>query len=100
MKNIFLTIIILILLGGCIIPSTHRLIPTKMSEVDKIVGNQPLEYKQGFRDGFDSGCAASGNPYTQFTKDVNRYDNDNLYKQGWNDGYNDSKEDDVRVRVR
>lgn len=101
MKNIFLTLIVLMFLSGCVglIPEpNYRYIPTTMYEVDKMIGNQPLEYKQGFRDGCDSGMDASGNMYSRFSKDVTRYNNDNLYKQGWDDGCDRCKTSNMRVR--
>lgn len=47
---------------------------------------QPEEYKAGFRNGCDSGYSAAGNIYYSFTKDVRRYSEDRLYRQGWDDG--------------
>lgn len=56
--------------------------------VDRTVGaSQPIEYKQGFRAGCDSGYVAAGHPYYSFSKDPARYESEGLYRQGWNDGF-------------
>ena len=60
---------------------------TSMKEVDRKVGDQPQEYKEGYAAGCNSGYVASGHPYYKFTKDIARYESDNLYKQGWEDGF-------------
>lgn len=61
---------------------------TKMQTVDREVGaSQPVSYKEGYKDGCDSGYVASGHPYYKFSKNVIRFNNDSLYKQGWEDGY-------------
>jgi hypothetical protein len=53
--------------------------------------NQPLEYKQGYIDGEKSGCDSVGNPWYKVTKDLQRYADDSLYKQGWDDGFSAGK---------
>lgn len=59
-----------------------------MARVDREVGaGQPVEYKEGYAGGCDSGMKAAGNPYYKFTKDVPRYLADPLYKSGWDDGF-------------
>lgn len=79
MKRLYYLIILVLLLASC---------ATNMSMVDQEVGaGQPQAYKQGYRDGCDSGYVASGHPYYRFSKDVSLYGSDNLYKQGWDDGY-------------
>jgi len=61
---------------------------TSMKQVERQVGaHQPLAYKQGYKDGCDSGYVAAGHPYYKFAKDVTRYGKDELYKQGWDDGF-------------
>jgi len=58
-----------------------------MNAVNRQVGaHQPLAYKQGYADGCDSGYVAAGHPYYKFRKDVSRFTNDELYRQGWEDG--------------
>jgi hypothetical protein len=61
---------------------------TDMQRVEREVGaGQPLQYKEGYMSGCDSGYVAAGHPYYRFSKDVIRYGNDTLYKQGWDDGF-------------
>jgi hypothetical protein len=60
---------------------------TTPQQTERMVGaNQPTEYKEGFKDGCDSGYSAAGHVYYRFTKNVSRYALDELYKQGWDDG--------------
>lgn len=47
----------------------------------------PPGYRQGFAEGCDSGYVAAGHPYYQFKKNPTRYAQDNMYSQGWNDGF-------------
>ena len=68
------------LLSGC---------ATSLRQADSVVGtNQPIEYREGYAEGCDTGTSAAGNPYYHFRKDVNSYRIDALYKQGWDDGFN------------
>lgn len=53
-----------------------------------ISSGQPAEYADGYRDGFQAGQRAAGNPYAAHAKNVDRYLNDQKYKIGWDDGYN------------
>ena len=46
----------------------------------------PAAFRAGYGDGCNSGLVAAGHPYYRFTKDTYRYDEDRLYRQGWNDG--------------
>jgi len=39
-------------------------------------------------EGCDSGRLSSGNNSYLFKKDTNRFETDDVYKQGWNDGFN------------
>jgi len=48
---------------------------------------QPQEYIEGYVDGSSSGYQAAGNPYFKFRKDVDRFLTDDLYSQGWTDGF-------------
>ena len=47
----------------------------------------PLAYADGFDDGCHSGNKAGGSLFDQFKKDVNRFENDSQYAQGWSDGF-------------
>lgn len=61
---------------------------TDMQRVEREIGaGQPLQYKEGYKSGCDSGYVAAGHPYYRFSKDVSRYGSDTLYKQGWDDGF-------------
>ncbi len=47
----------------------------------------PLAYADGFDDGCHSGKKAGGSMFDQFKKDVNRFQKDSQYSQGWSDGF-------------
>jgi hypothetical protein len=47
----------------------------------------PLAYADGFDDGCHSGKKAGGSLFDQFKKDVNRFEKDSQYAQGWSDGF-------------
>ena len=47
----------------------------------------PLAYADGFDDGCHSGKKAGGSLFDQFKKDVNRFESDDQYAQGWSDGF-------------
>lgn len=47
----------------------------------------PPAYKDGYAPGCDSGLSAGGNPYYHLTKDPQRFLDDKMYAQGWNDGF-------------
>jgi len=62
---------------------------TPMQQTERDIGShQPQEYKEGYTDGCGSGQKAGGYIYAKFNKDVIRYSTDQLYKQGWDDGFN------------
>ncbi len=48
----------------------------------------PEAYAQGFDDGCHSGKKAGGNMFEGLKKDVQRFENDSKYAQGWQDGFN------------
>jgi hypothetical protein len=50
--------------------------------------DQTLVYRQAYRHGCSSGYASAGRLTIGFAKDVQRYTNMPLYKQGWIDGFN------------
>jgi len=65
------------------------LLSTSMAQVDEMVGTQqPAAYKVGFMEGCDSGSLSAGNTSYLFKKDADRFETDDVYKQGWNDGFN------------
>lgn len=47
----------------------------------------PITYVEGFDDGCHSGNKAGGSLFEQFKKDVNRFNSDKQYAQGWSDGF-------------
>lgn len=56
---------------------------TKQSQVP----HGPPTYQEGFMAGCDSGYSAASHPYYKWHKDVERFNSDKLYMQGWNDGF-------------
>ena len=77
MKKLFLTIAMICLaLTGC-----------ATANMRNPVANMPAVYQQGYFSGCDSGYVAAGHPYYRFSKDPFKYSSDNLYKQGWDDGF-------------
>jgi len=84
-----------ILLGGCA-STTENMISQ---------GYGP-SYAQGYDNGCVSGKNAAGSMFDQFTKNVNRYNRDVKYMQGWNDGFRTCKsqfeqiERNVRANAR
>ncbi|MEE8259726.1 MAG: hypothetical protein V3R14_01875 [Nitrospinaceae bacterium] len=62
---------------------------TSIEQVNAMVGvQQPAAYKVGFMGGCDSGHLSAGETSFIFKKDTARFDTDDAYKQGWNDGFN------------
>jgi hypothetical protein len=49
------------------------------------------DYSKGYGDGCTSGKKAGGALLLDFTKNVDRYDNDGKYREGWDDGYKTCK---------
>jgi hypothetical protein len=45
------------------------------------------EYVDGYVDGYSAGCHAIGHPFYKFTKDTSRFEEDQRYKRGWEDGF-------------
>tara|TARA_B100000959_G_C14454711_1_gene408316 strand:+ start:92 stop:451 length:360 start_codon:yes stop_codon:yes gene_type:complete len=65
-------------LAGCV---------TSRTDINDMRGsNQPVEYRQGFVEGCDSGYNAAGSNSYFYRKDIDRYLNDKLYQKGWLDG--------------
>ena len=65
------------------------LMSTSMDQVNAMVGvQQPSAYKVGFMEGCNSGRLSAGNKSFLFKKDADRFETDDVYKQGWNDGFN------------
>jgi len=56
----------------------------KQAMIDK---GYPLAYVEGFDDGCHSGKKAGGNMFEEFKKDVDRFDSEKQYAQGWSDAF-------------
>jgi len=55
------------------------------------------DYSQGYGDGCDSGKKAGGSMFDSFKKNVNRYDNNHKYREGWNDGYKECRSEEKQL---
>ena len=51
----------------------------------------PPAYAEGYQDGCNSGNNAAGSIVDQFKKNIQRYEQDSNYRQGWDDGYKQCK---------
>ena len=62
----------------------------------------PKSYADGFEDGCRSGKKAGGSLFEQFHKDVNRFNSDQNYAQGWSDAYRqcENEEEALERRIR
>ena len=54
-------------------------------------------YSQGYGDGCDSGKKAGGSMFDQFKKNVNQYDSQYKYREGWDDGYRQCKSEEIQL---
>ncbi|NIQ02925.1 MAG: hypothetical protein GWM98_23230 [Nitrospinaceae bacterium] len=92
----WMIVILAVLCSGCVIHSRGRTYvqqpvyqATTFAQVNAMVGvQQPSEYKVGFMAGCDSGRVSAGDTSFTFKKDTPRFEKDDLYRQGWNDGFN------------
>ena len=93
MRSFHLLVVIscLVLLSGC---ATQKEIMIKQG--------YPLAYAEGFDDGCHSGKKAGGSYFDQFKKDVNRFESDNKYAQGWSDGFRqcESEQEAIQRQIR
>jgi len=74
-----------------------------VSQKDSMVKQgYPLAYADGFDDGCHSGKKAGGSLFDQFKKDVNRFQKDTQYSQGWSDGFRqcETEEESLQRQVR
>jgi hypothetical protein len=62
----------------------------------------PLTYVEGFDDGCHSGNKAGGSFFDQFKKDVNRFDSNKQYAQGWSDGFRqcETEQEAIQRQIR
>ena len=93
----WMVLILGLFLSGCYIQSQGRyyaegpppLQATSIEQANAMVGGQqPAAYKVGFMEGCDSGRLSAGDNSFLFKKDTDRFDTDDVYQQGWNDGFN------------
>ena len=84
-----------VFLSGCVVHYSGQrnegpppLRATTLEQVNSMAGaQQPSAYKVGFMQGCDSGRLSAGDNSYLFKKDVDRFSTDDVYQQGWNDGY-------------
>lgn len=84
--GVLLSLLAALALGGC---------ETRLSSTPP----GPIEYRQGFAAGCDSGYVAAGHPYYGARKDALRYRYESLYQEGWDDGFATCKERYASVRL-
>ena len=62
----------------------------------------PLPYADGFEDGCHSGRKAAGSLFDQFKKDINRFESETQYAQGWSDGFRqcESEQEAIQRQTR
>lgn len=58
-----------------------------MNRKGLIAAGYAPEYVDGYVDGYSAGCHTIGHPFYRFTRDTTRYEKDNHYKKGWEDGF-------------
>ena len=75
------------LLIGIVTFSVFTFIGCTSQKESMLKQGYPLVYVEGFDDGCHSGNKAGGNMFEKFKKDVNRFDSDKQYAQGWSDGF-------------
>lgn len=56
-------------------------------DIPEGVKAQPIAYQDGFKDGCKTGEYAVRIANRIFVKNINRFNSDKLYAEGWNDGY-------------
>jgi len=77
MKTVVVALLLVALVAGCSPANRKGLIAA---------GYAP-EYVDGYVDGYSAGCHTIGHPFYRFTRDTARYEEDNHYKKGWEDGF-------------
>ncbi len=55
------------------------------------------DYSQGYGDGCDSGKKAGGSILDQFKKNVDMYDYNHKYREGWDDGFRQCKSEEKQL---
>ena len=73
-----LPLIVAALISGCTTVLQQQLL---------VVDHQPPAFRDGYRDGCESGLSEGGaGMQYRFRKNVDRYNSDGLYTGGWDDG--------------
>ncbi len=54
-------------------------------------------YSQGYEDGCETGRKAAGALFVDFNKDVNRFNRETKYRQGWGDGYEVCRSEQIQM---
>jgi hypothetical protein len=73
-------------------------------EETMIERGHPRTYAEGYAGGCASGKEAAGGLFAEASKDASRYDADEQYTEGWNDGFEECRRDmavmvlDARLR--
>ncbi len=89
MKKIAIAVVCALGFTGCATYDTGGPRATSIEDVDRAVGaHQPVEYRAGYKDGCDSGYVSAGITGYAIRKDTLRYGADDLYRHGWDDGFN------------
>ena len=83
MKKVLVALLVASLVAGCACTDRKGLIAA---------GYTP-QYADGYVDGYSAGCHSIGNPFSQFVRDVSRYERDRQYKTGWEDGFSIARTD-------
>ena len=55
------------------------------------------QYVDGYVDGYSAGCHSLGRPFSEFTRDISRFEQDRQYKNGWEDGFSIARTDYAAV---
>ncbi|MCL1067636.1 hypothetical protein L2735_12625 [Shewanella olleyana] len=86
-----------------LIPLSLFVITACQSTRDSMVEQgYPLAYADGFQDGCDSGNKAGGSLFDEFKKDINRFNAEADYAQGWSDGFRqcETEQESLQRQVR
>ena len=77
MKKVVVALLVLCFVAGC----------TSIDRKGLLAAGYTNEYADGYLDGYSAGCKTAGHPFSQFIRNVSRYEQDRQYKKGWNDGF-------------
>lgn len=91
-RKMFLMLVVVFMVSGCVLPTKQ----------DGMLATMPPDYSFGYQAGCESGKLAGGSWHATFTKDPQAYATNDLYRQGWDDGFATCKgtEEDVQSMSR